>query len=143
MITKEAVQKAYEMGVQKAISDTGMLKEAFIGDIRELALGAGIGAIGGGLSDESTAGVGALRGAGAIGGANVGGTLVDRVLGASILKNPAMLEKMIQHPGLAGAGAIAATIGGLGAGGYGGYKLMKEFGPNPRQTLAQKLHLSQ
>jgi hypothetical protein len=140
MITKEAANRAYQIGVQKALVDAGMLKEALIGD---LALGAGVGAIGGGLSDESTAGVGALRGAGAMGGANVGGALVDRVLGAAILKNPEMLQKMIQHPGIAGAGSIAATIGALGAGGYGGYKLMKEFGPNPRQTLAQKLHLSQ
>ena len=28
MITKEAVQKAYEMGVQKAMSDAGLVKQA-------------------------------------------------------------------------------------------------------------------
>lgn len=126
MITKEATQKAYEIGVQKALADAGLVKQAVMGVPEQLALQAlftgGIGAAGGGLSDKSTAPVGLARGLG-FGAGDVAGTQLARVLG--------------MRPGTLGSG-IAGIAGGLG-----GYKLMKEFGPNPRQTLAQKLNLSQ
>lgn len=144
MITKEAVQQAYQVGVQKALHDAGLTKSSGIGaEIPiELALGAGIGGVGGGISDNSTAGVGALRGLSATGGAQVGGLAADKLIGA-LFHSPGMTEASIKHPLLGGGAAILGGFGGLGLGGYGGYKLMKELGPNPRQTLAQKLNLSQ
>jgi len=125
MITKEAAQKAYEFGVQKALCDSGLVKQANVPGqlLAEALITGGIGAAGGGISDKSTAPVGMARGL-AFGAGDVAATQLANAI-------------------LRGHGGGLPVFGAGLMGGLGGYKLMKEFGPNPRQTLAQKLNLSQ
>jgi len=167
LLTKEATQQAYSMGVQKALRDAGLVKQSAMSPetlamLKHYAMmtggGAGIGALVGGLSDDSTAGIGALRG-GAVGlgakalghlggyaGSRAGESLLGLNAGDLATKDPAVrkaiseaVEKYFANDphGLAKVTAyglglpIGGSLAGNIAGGIGGYQAMKRLGPQP------------
>lgn len=167
-------KQAYELGVLQAMVDAGLLKVAGEGTRKvtitpkalkipwkPLAAGAGIGALGGAASDDSSAGIGALRGlsagAGSIGGAALGQSAGRGLLPEKIrqgLKDAAKAPKEnafmnakrvselaheIPHKSQLLLGRLK-MLGALG-GAVGGYQLMKHLGPQPQQSLRQRLGL--
>ena len=102
---------AYQLGVQAALKEFGLTKEAFVAP----GVGAAIGALG---AEPGEGGKGALRGA----GAGIGGQL-----GAALGFAPGgrRLTQGKGNPRIAGILALLGLLGGGAAGGYGGYQGMK------------------
>jgi hypothetical protein len=119
----DSLKLAYEAGVKLAMQEAGLVKEALLPEAA--LLGGGIGALGGGLSEDSSIGRGALRGAGAGLGA-VGGAGMGTLL-AHASKNPKLKAALL----------AAGVLGGGIAGGVGGHAAMRAAYPN--QTGLSKL----
>ena len=108
----EMLKLAYETGALKALQDMGFTKEAII----PIGGGALIGAAG---AESGERGVGALRGAGAglgvqmgASAGGLGGLALGRGLGGTGSKTQVIM-------------ALLGLLGGGAAGGYGGYRGMK------------------
>lgn len=170
MLIKEATQQAYQIGAEQALIDAGLMKTAIpvVAPAVGAAIGA-LG--GGLSDDPRTnTGIGTLRGAaaglGAHLGAGLGGTAgvaagvpvsgIRDVIGekaiASLENNPKAIEELAQRvvkvggrPGRLAAGLVgmplAGLVGGGILGGVGAHHLMKKYGPERHQSLAERLGL--
>jgi len=111
------IEKAYIAG-----SDAAFEKLA-VTPIEPLLLGAGIGAAGGAMSDDSTAGKGALRGMGTTAGAGLG--VVAGSYGADLFPKPSAKNPAIHQAKVLRSRAKLLGLLGATAGGVGGYQAIK------------------
>lgn len=160
-MNKEAAYRhGYELGVQQALVDAGVVKTAGAGEIlRNIGrfggipaavgggLGTGIGALAGGLSEEGTALGGALTG-GLI-GAGIGGGAGLGMVGAQDLRNMLALRRLkdiirksggtketaeLMAPRLTDTGGFYHPIVGSAE-----KEILQQFAPKVRKALEQEM----